>query len=76
MKRISINKAKTHLSSIVDKAAKEEAFIITKAEKPMVKVIPCAESKKTSRIGFLKDQISIPEDLDRMCEAEIAEIFG
>jgi len=76
MEQINIHKAKTHLSSLVDKAAKGEAFVIAKAGKPMVKVIPCAEPEKTSRIGFLKDQISIPEDFDRMCETEIAEIFG
>ena len=76
MEKINIHEAKTHLSSLVDKAAKGEAFIIAKAGKPMVKVIPYAESGKTPRIGFLKDQISIPEDFDRMCEAEIAEIFG
>ena len=31
---------------------------------------------KTSRIGFLKDQFTMPKDFDRICETEIAEIFG
>ena len=34
------------------------------------------EPMKASRTGFLKDQFTIPKDFDRMCETEIAEIFG
>jgi prevent-host-death family protein len=76
MEQINIHEAKTKLSSLVAKAAKGETFIIAKAGKPMVKVVPYTEPAKTSRTGFLKDQITIPEDFDRMCAAEIAEIFG
>jgi len=35
----NIHHAKTHLSSLVDKAQAGEPFIIAKAGKPMVKVI-------------------------------------
>ena len=76
MEQFNIHEAKTQLSSLVAKAAKGEAFVIAKAGKPMVKVIPYAEPVKTSRTGFLKDQVTIPKDFDRMCETEIAEIFG
>ena len=76
MEQINIHEAKTQLSSLVAKAAKGEAFIIAKAGKPMVKVIPYTEPAKTSRAGFLKDQITVPKDFDRMCEHEIEEIFG
>ena len=34
------------------------------------------EPVKVSRTGFLKDQLTIPTDFDRMCETEISEIFG
>ena len=40
MQIINIHDAKTRLSRLVDAAAKGEAFIIAKAGKPMVKVIP------------------------------------
>ena len=76
MEQINIHEAKTQLSSLVAKAAKGEAFVIAKAGKPMVKVIPYAEPPKASRTGFLKGQITMPVDFDRMCENEIAEIFG
>ena len=76
MEQVDIQEAKTRLSSLIAKAAKGEMFVIAKAGKPMVKVIPYAEPVKVSRTGFLKDQITTPKDFDRMCESEIAEIFG
>ena len=75
MEQINIHEAKTQLSSLVAKAARGEAFVIAKAGKPMVKVIPFTEPTKASRTGFLK-QITVPKDFDRMCENEIEEIFG
>ena len=40
MKTVNIQDAKTHLSKIIDAAAKGDPFIIAKAGKPMVKVVP------------------------------------
>ena len=73
MRQVNIHEAKTHLSSLVNKAASGEPFIIAKAGKPLVKVVPI--QKNPSRIGFLKDTIAIPSDFDRMGEKAIIEIF-
>jgi prevent-host-death family protein len=35
-----IHEAKTHLSRLVEQAAKGESFVIAKAGKPLVKVMP------------------------------------
>ena len=77
METINIHEAKTHLSRLVEQAAKGEPFIIAKAGKPMVKVVPLdlPEEKKVKRIGFLEGQGTIPDDFDRMFEDEIAEMF-
>lgn len=78
MDTINIHEAKTHLSRLVEKAAKGEAFIIAKAGKPMVKVVPLdpPETKPIQRIGFLEGQGTIPDDFDTMFDDEIAEMFG
>ena len=76
MQQYNIHVAKTHLSALVEKAAEGEAFIIAKAGKPMVKVIPCVSNDSTQkRIGFLKGQAEIPADFDKMGQNEIAETF-
>ncbi len=39
MRTFSIREAKTHLSRLIDRAAKVESFVITKAGKPLVQVV-------------------------------------
>ena len=76
MVQINIHEAKTHLSALVDKAANGEAFVIAKAGKPMVTVIPYVrEQTPRRRVGFLKGQITIPDDFDTMGEETIAGMF-
>lgn len=78
MRTVNIHEAKTHLSRLVDEAAKGEAFIIAKAGKPLVKVMALGAPVGTQirRLGFLKGQIAVPRDFDRMGQAEIEQMFG
>jgi prevent-host-death family protein len=78
MQTINIHEAKTHLSRLVEAAAKGESFVIAKAGKPMVKVIPLSPSKPKAlkRIGFMSGQISVPDDFDQMGNSEIEQLFG
>jgi prevent-host-death family protein len=77
MKSVNIHEAKTHLSKLVEEAAKGEPFIIAKAGKPMVKVmaIDAPVGKKIRRMGFMKGEISVPDNFDRMFEKEIEQMF-
>jgi prevent-host-death family protein len=78
LKTVNIHEAKTHLSRLVDRAADGEAFIIAKAGRPLVKVVPIeAEvAPRPRRFGFLAGQIEVPDDFDRMGAEEIATMFG
>lgn len=79
MKTVNIHEAKTHLSRLVEEAAGGEAFVIAKAGKPMVKVVPLAaldeEPRKKRRAGFLKGYAQIPDDFDTMFAKEIEDMF-
>jgi prevent-host-death family protein len=76
MQKINIHAAKTNLSRLVEEAAKGNVFIIAKAGKPMVTVVPYTESiRPKQRIGFLKGQIAIPKDFDTLGSAEISALF-
>jgi prevent-host-death family protein len=72
---INIHEAKTNLSRLVEKAAKGEPFLIAKAGKPMVKVTAVDAPRTKKRLGFMP-AASVPEDFNRMGEAEVAELFG
>lgn len=78
MQTINIHEAKTHLSRLVDKASQGEPFIISKAGKPLVKVVPLNANtdKEIRRVGFLEGMFSIPEDFDQMGKAGIERCFG
>jgi prevent-host-death family protein len=75
---VNIHEAKTHLSRLVEQAAKGEPFVIAKAGKPLVKVtaVDAPSAGQTKRLGFMAGQISVPDDFDRMGSAEIVRMFG
>ena len=78
MRTVNIHEAKTHLSRLVERAANGEPFIIAKAGKPLVKVVPLDAPAKgeVKRLGFLEGQIEVPDDFDTMFDDEILEMFG
>jgi prevent-host-death family protein len=77
MRSFNIHEAKTHLSRLIEQAAKGESFIIAKAGRPMVKVVPVepADTAEGRRIGFMDGQIAVPDDFDTMGQSEIERLF-
>ena len=76
METFDTHYAKTHLSRLVENAAKGEAFIIAKAGKPLVKVVPLEPpAREVTPFGFLKGQFKIPDDFHRMNETEIQHLL-
>jgi prevent-host-death family protein len=77
MQTFNIHEAKTHLSRLVDEAAKGNVFIIAKAGKPMVKVLPLSEGelKGAEKLGFMAGEISVPDDFDSLGAAEMMRLF-
>ncbi len=77
MHTVNIHEAKTHLPRLVEEAAKGEVFIIAKAGKPMVKVVPLSaeETGTQRRLGFMQGEIQVPDDFDRMGADEIEALF-
>lgn len=78
MQTINIHQAKTQLSRLVERAARGEPFVIAKAGKPLVKVMAlnAPEAGQRRRLGFMAGQIAVPDDFDRMGDAEIERLFG
>jgi prevent-host-death family protein len=56
MQPVNIHEAKTLLSRLVEEAARGEAFIIAKAGKPLVKVVPldATDIGTQRRLGFMR----------------------
>lgn len=78
MRIVNMHEAKTHLSRLVDRAAKGEPFVIARAGKPMVKVIPfdAPAEGEAQRIGFMDGLIEVPDDFDQLGAEEIEALFS
>lgn len=78
MLTVNIHDAKTQLSKLVEQAAHGEAFIIAKAGRPMVKVVPLepADTGVANRLGFMAGEFTVPDDFDRMGEEEVSQLFA
>lgn len=77
MRTYNIHEAKTHLSRLVEQAAKGESFVIAKAGKPMVRVIALdtPEPSQAKRFGFLAGQVKVPDDFNTMGADEIRKLL-
>lgn len=78
MKQVNIHEAKTHLSRLVEEAARGEPFVIAKAGKPLVKVVPLeadSEKPRPKRYGMLEGQFKVPDDFDTFMQEEIIAMF-
>ena len=77
MKTFNIHEAKTHLSRLIEQAVLGESFLIAKAGKPLVKVMPleAPEDNEMKRLGFMKGQIKTPDDFDQMGSQDIQQLF-
>ena len=76
MSTVNIHEAKTHLSRLLEQVAKGETVIIAKAGKPVARLVPLEAPSGAARLGFMADQISVPDDFDEMGREEIEKMFN
>jgi prevent-host-death family protein len=73
---VNMHEAKTQLSKLIERAANGEEVVIARAGKPIVRLTPVEPPPPPrSRIGFLKGQITVPDNFDTMFQSEIEEMF-
>jgi len=75
-KPVSIRAAKTHFSRLVDRAAKGEEIIISRAGKLVARLVPLAvPARRRRRVGLLKGRIKIAENFDAPLPEEVLREF-
>ncbi len=77
MRQVNMHDAKTHFSRIVDEVTNGETIVIAKAGVPVARIVPlqAAGDRPPSLVGFLAGRVRVPDDFDRMLEADIAAQF-
>ena len=61
---VTIHKAKTNLSKLIQQALKGEEIVISKGKIPMVKLTVCEEAKKARKLGTGKKLFTLTDDFN------------
>lgn len=72
---VNMHDAKTHLSRLVDQAAKGHEFIIAKAGKPIVRVVPIHPVDGRRTLGGLAGKYTLPDDIKAPFAGDIDAMF-
>ncbi len=67
----NLYEAKTHLSHLVDRAAKGEEILIAKAGVPLAKLIPVPKPKEKRKPGGWKGKVYIADNFDDPLPAKL-----
>lgn len=71
----NLYEAKTSLSRLVDRAASGEEIILSKAGKPLAKLVPLHRPSEPRKPGGWEGRIRISEDFDAPLPPEIEAAF-
>ena len=72
METITIHKAKTQLSRLIEKACRGEEIIIARGKEPVVKLVPLAQIQGDRKPGAWKGKIEIgPEFFEPLPPEEL-----
>lgn len=61
---VNIYEAKTHLSKLVERAARGEDVIIGRGGKPVARITALGAAKRPIRFGVLAGQVKVADDFD------------
>jgi len=75
MTEVNVHQAKTHLSRLLARVAAGEEIIISKAGKPVARLVPFRGSPKERVPGMDRGKVWIAEDFDAPLPAEIQKLF-
>jgi prevent-host-death family protein len=78
MQAISLFRAKTHLSKLIDQIAsgEETEIVISRNGKPVARIVPVAPLDASRRVGIAKGEFTVPDDIDRHNDGVVRLFLG
>jgi prevent-host-death family protein len=64
MTQVNIHEAKTNLSKLIDKVMKGESVVISKSNKPVVKLVLVDELQTKRKLGTAQNLVKISDNFD------------
>ncbi|MFZ0802471.1 MAG: type II toxin-antitoxin system prevent-host-death family antitoxin [Terriglobales bacterium] len=72
MTTITIHKAKTNLSKLIEKACRGEEIVIARGANPVVRLVPIADPRGNRKPGALKGKLKVgPEFFEPLPPEEL-----
>lgn len=75
-KTVNLYEAKTHLSELVERAARGEEVVIAKAGQPKARLVPVAKQRRARTPGAWKGRVEIGADFDAPLSDELLAAFA
>ena len=75
MQTVNIHHAKTHLSRLIDEAARGHEIVIARAGTPVARLVPLAPAARKKQFGLLKGKIRIPAGFDAPLPDDVLDLF-
>jgi prevent-host-death family protein len=72
---VNLYEAKTHLSTLVERAARGEDIVIAKNGHPMARLVPLEKRTRARKLGGYEKQIKIGADFDAPLPDEVMAAF-
>ena len=74
--QVNLHDAKTNLSRFVEQALDGEDVVIARAGRPLVRLVPVADTPRQRQLGFLQADAVLDCDLKVDFKHEIESMFG
>lgn len=71
----NIHEAKTQLSKLIEKVLEGEEVVISKAGKPLVKLIAYQVNRETRKPGNWQGKVKMSEDFDELPEEVLKSFY-
>jgi len=75
METVNMHEAKTHLSRLVERAARGEEIIIARSGRPVARLVPLAGQERPRVFGRMRGKIRIADDFDAPLPDDVVDLF-
>ena len=75
MVEVNTHQAKTHLSRLLQRVAAGEEIVISRAGKPLARLVPFRQPNRKRTLGDDKGRFQVPEDFNAPLPDDLIEAF-
>jgi prevent-host-death family protein len=75
MSKVNVHEAKTRFSRLLRRVAAGEEITIANRGVPVARLVPVLADETMRKLGYFRDQMSIPDDFDAPLSDDVLDAF-